>query len=98
MKGGRVNEGSALLRDRMLRDAVLEVLRGAPGIQPADCSVAELVRRVTVEDGQARIELLSVPCLLGAVRRWVESMPEINQAVITVADDRSSNGGRPCAD
>ncbi len=82
-----MNEGSALLRDRMLRDAILEVLRGNRGSQPPECSVAELVRRVTVEDGRARIELLSVPCLLGAVRRWVESLPEVNRADITVAGE-----------
>ena len=74
-----VNEGNALLRDRMLRDAIVEVLRG-------ECSVAELVRRVTVEDGRARIELVSVPCLLGAVRQWVESLPEIDLADVTVSD------------
>jgi hypothetical protein len=76
-----LNDGSALLRDRMLRDAILEVLRG-------ECSVAELVGRVTVEDGWARIELLPVPGLVGAVRRWVESLPEVDRAEITLASDR----------
>ena len=86
------------LRDRMLRDAIVEVLRGTFD----DCGDGEvislvdagLIGHVTVEGDRVRVELALPPewspfvgSLATEVRRRVQALPEVMLAEITV------NGG-----
>ena len=86
------------LRDRMLRDAIVEVLRStfdACGEGEAISLVdAGLIGHVTVEGDRVRVELALPPewspfvgSLVTEVRRRVQALPEVRLAEITV------NGG-----
>lgn len=87
-----MDEASARLRNRMLRDAIVDVLRECPVAGPDGGGlVIDLVRRVTVDGDRARIELAAgfpagggMTGLAGEVRRRVESLPEVSRAHVTV--------------
>ncbi len=87
--------GHTQLRDRMLRDAVVEVLRGtfdACGDGEAISLVdAELIGHVTVEGDRVRVELALPPewspfvgSLTTEVRRRVQALPEVTITEIVV--------------
>jgi hypothetical protein len=90
-----MEEGRNRLRDRMLRDAILQVLRG-PLISTRDGNEvspfdAGLVGDVTVEGDRVRVELVLTAgwrpfagFLLQEVQRQVESLPEIARSEIAV--------------
>lgn len=87
--------GQAQLRDRMLRDAIMEVLRSPfdPAGQGADISLVEagLIGHVAVDEDRVRIEL-PLPgewspfagCLVAEVQRRVEALPEVAVTEIIV--------------
>jgi metal-sulfur cluster biosynthetic enzyme len=87
--------GQTRLRDRMLRDAIVEVLRGTFGC----CRDAEaiflvdagLIGHVTVEGDRVRVELALPPkwtpfagALATEVHRRVQALPEVTRTEITV--------------
>lgn len=87
--------GQAQLRDRMLRDAIVEVLRGPfdPTGRGAEISLLEtgLIGHVAVHEDRVRIEL-PLPgewspfagCLVAEVQRRVEELPEVTVTEIIV--------------
>ena len=96
MDGGR-----AQLRDRMLRDAIVEVLRStfdACGDGEAISVVdAGLIGRITVEGDRVRVELALPPewspfvgSLATEVRRRVQALPEVTRTEITVIPGESN--------
>jgi metal-sulfur cluster biosynthetic enzyme len=98
MDGGRTQ-----LRDRMLRDAIVEVLRGtfdASGDGEAVSLVdAGLIGHVTVEGDRVRVQLALPPewspvanSLAAEVQRRVQALPEVTRSEITV------NPGQPSED
>ena len=87
--------GQTQLRDRMLRDAIVEVLRGTFG----GCGDGEaislvdngLIGHVTVEGDRVRVELALPPewsplanSLATEVRRRVQALPEVTVTEIVV--------------
>jgi hypothetical protein len=90
------------LRDRMLRDAIVEVLR-RPFEAFDDREVlsvvdAGLLGKVTVEGDQVRIDLAVPPrwspfagSLMGEIQRRVQALPEVSLAEIAVIPCQ-----RPC--
>ena len=106
-------DGSQMqLRDRMLRDAVVEVLRrpfDASGDREVVSVVdAGLLGHVTVEGDRVRIELAVPPkwspfagALTSEVQRRVQALPEVTLTEITVipgppSEDRDDNRRRRC--
>ena len=100
--------GQTQLRDRMLRDAIVEVLR-RPFNAAADREVlsvvdAGLLRQVTVEGDRVRIELALPPTwspfagsLTSEVRRRVQALPEVTLTEITVIPaNREKTEHRQC--
>ena len=90
-----MNDGRTRLRDRMLRDAIVEVLRGtfdASGDGEVISVVAAgLIAHVTVEGDRVGVEL-ALPSrwspfagpLATEVRRRVEALPEVTLAEISI--------------
>lgn len=90
-----MDEGRTRLRDRMLRDAIVEVLRGVAA-RSGDGdrgSVVELglVRAVTVAGSSVRIELVLrsgwrpfATDLAAEVQRRVDALPEVARAEVEV--------------
>ena len=90
-----MDEGRRRLRNRMLRHAIVEVLRGvsAPSHQADGSSLVEmgLVRAVTVDGNSVRIELVLSPGwrpfatdLAAEVRRRVDALPEVTRSEVEV--------------
>ena len=106
MDGGRTQ-----LRDRMLRDAIVEVLRGtfeASGAGEVVSLVdAGLIRHVTVEGDRVRVELALPPqwsplagSLATEVQRRVQALPEVIVTEIVVtpgppSGDPDDRGSEP---
>ena len=90
-----MNGGHTQLRDRMLRDAIVEVLR-RPFDAPGDRKVlsvveAGLLGHITVEGDRVRIELALPPewspfvdALTSEVRGRVQALPEVTLTEVTV--------------
>jgi metal-sulfur cluster biosynthetic enzyme len=83
------------LRDRMLRDAIMEVLRSPfdPAGQGADISLVDagLIGHVAVDEDRVRVELPLpgewspfVGPLVAEVQRRVQALPEVTVTEITV--------------
>lgn len=97
-----MEEGTARLRDRMLRDAILELLRSELDTHPGEAGrPAAFVLRVAVDGGCARVELevtagdaASVARLADAVQRRVESLPEVALAEVAVHRDGDARCGQ----
>jgi hypothetical protein len=102
--------GHTRLRDRMLRDAIVEVLR-RPFDASGDREVlsvvgAGLLGQVTVEGDRVQIELAVPPkwspfagALTSEVQRRVQALPEVTLTEITVipvqpGEDRDDTGQR----
>lgn len=90
-----MEDGATHLRDRMLRDAIMEVLRSPfdPDGQGADISLVEagLIGHVAVDEDRVRVELPlpgewspSVGPLVAAVQRRLQALPEVTVIEITV--------------
>jgi metal-sulfur cluster biosynthetic enzyme len=99
-----MEDGATRLRDRMLRDAVVEVLRRPfdPAGQGADISLmdAGLIGHVAVDDDRVRVELPLtgewspfVGPLVAEVQRRVQALPEVavTEIVATTGTDRHTN-------
>ena len=96
MDGGRTQ-----LRDRMLRDAIVEVLR-RPFDASGDREVlsvidAGLLGHVTVEGDRVRIELAVPPkwsaladALTSEVQRRVQALPEVTRTEVTLIPGQPS--------
>ena len=95
--------GHRQLRDRMLRDAIVQVLR-RPFDASGDREVlsvvdAGLLGQVTVEGDRVRIELAVPPkwspfagSLTSEVQRRVQALPEVTLTEITVISGQPSEG------
>ena len=90
-----MEDGATHLRDRMLRDAIVEVLRGPfdPAGQGADISLVEagLIGHVAVDEDRVQVELPLpgewspfVGCLVAEVQRRVQALPEVTVTEIVV--------------
>ena len=90
-----MEDGTPHLRDRMLRDAIVEVLRGPfdPAGQGADISLVDagLIGDVVVDQDRARVELPLpgewspfVGPLVAEVQRRVQALPEVTVTEIVV--------------
>ena len=99
MDGGRTK-----LRDRMLRDAIVEVLRGP--FDPSDDGEAislvgaGLIGHVAVNEDRVRVELPLpgewlpfVGCLVAEVQRRVQALPEVTviEIVTITGTDKQTN-------
>lgn len=87
--------GRTPLRDRMLRDAIVEVLRGTPGVSGEGEAIslvdAGLIQHVIVEGDRVRVELALPPkwspsagALVAEVRRRVQALPEVTLTEVSV--------------
>jgi len=90
-----MDAGQTQLRDRMLRDAIMEVLRSPfdPAGQGADISLVDagLIGHVAVDEDRVRVELPLpgewspfVGPLVAEVQRRVQALPEVTVTEITV--------------
>jgi metal-sulfur cluster biosynthetic enzyme len=90
-----MEDGATHLRDRMLRDAIMEVLRSPfdPAGQGADISLVDagLIGHVAVDEDRVRVELPLpgewspfVGPLVAEVQRRVQALPEVTVTEITV--------------
>jgi hypothetical protein len=91
--------GQPQLRDLMLRDAIVEVLRetfDASG-HGDDISLvdAELIGQITVADDRVRVDLALPPkwspfasSLATEVQRRIQALPEVTLIEVTVSDGR----------
>ena len=90
-----MDAGQTQLRDRMLRDAIMEVLRSPfdPAGQGADISLVDggLIGHVAVDEDRVRVELplpgewsAFVGPLVAEVQRRVQALPEVTVTEITV--------------
>jgi metal-sulfur cluster biosynthetic enzyme len=90
-----MDTGQTQLRDRMLRDAIMEVLRSPfdPAGQGADISLVDagLIGHVAVAEDRVRVELPLpgewspfVGPLVAEVQRRVQALPEVTVTEITV--------------
>ncbi|HET9773078.1 MAG TPA: iron-sulfur cluster assembly protein [Acidimicrobiia bacterium] len=91
--------GQPQLRDRMLRDAIVEVLRDTfdasghgDGISLVD---AGLIGQITVADDRVRVDLALPPkwspfasSLATEVQRRIQALPEVTLIEITISDGR----------
>jgi metal-sulfur cluster biosynthetic enzyme len=99
-----MEKGTLRLAERMLRAAILDVLRGVldPTRPDTGISIVDtgLVHRIDVDGNRARVELMlasgSHPVassLVTEVRRRLEALPEVDRADVAVCrnpkDDRS---------
>jgi hypothetical protein len=100
------------LRDRMLRDAIVEVLRhpvdAFGGREALSVVGAGLLGQVTVEGDRVQIELAVPPrwapfagSLTSEVQRRVQALPEVTLTEISVipgqpSDDRDDGPRPPC--
>ncbi len=87
-----MGESTAKLREHMLREAIVEVLRGLPDPSREGASVVEtgLLRHVAIDGEWARVELEATPSaahLVHEVQRRVESLPEVVGAEVLVGGD-----------
>ena len=93
--------GHTQLRDRMLRDAIVEVLRGTfdPSGEGEAISLVDagLVGQVTVEGDRVRVQLVLPPkwspfagSLASEIQRRVEALPEVTLTQITVIPGQPS--------
>jgi hypothetical protein len=99
-KGGDMGEGSSRLRDRMLRDAVVEVLQGTPGTNRQEAGWEVGVGRVggvTVDGDRARVVLVlttgwcpAAPSLVTEVARRLQSLAEVARFEVTVVWQRNA--------
>jgi hypothetical protein len=101
-----MEDGQAHLRDRMLRDGIVEVLRGpfAPSGERGDISLVDagLVGHVAVEKDRVRIEL-PLPgewsplagSLVAEVQRRVQALPEVAVTEITVVSGEPATERSP---
>jgi metal-sulfur cluster biosynthetic enzyme len=91
-----VEESSVRLAERMLRAAILDVLRSVvdPSRGDGGRSIVDtgLVRHVGVDGNGARVELMLTsgglpfaPGLVNEVRRRLEALPEVDRADVEVA-------------
>ena len=91
---GPLGEAQSQLRDRMLRDAILEVLRNSfkpSGGEAVSLVEAGLVRDVTVTGDRVRVEVplpsewspLAGP-LVTEIQRRVQALPEVTVTEIAV--------------
>ena len=100
--------GQTQLRDRMLRDAIIEVLRGpfnASGQGDAISLVdAGLIGQVSVAGDRVRVELALPPAwspfagsLAAEVQRRVQALPEVTltEVSVNVGDPVAETDGRP---
>jgi metal-sulfur cluster biosynthetic enzyme len=99
MRRQQMEDGRMELRDRMLRAAIIEVLRAGfdPSGEGTPLSLVDagLVRDVTVHGGSVRIELvgaaISSPftdALVSEVERRVQSLPEVARTDVAVMSGR----------
>ena len=98
--------GHTQLRDRMLRDAIVEVLRASFAAtgdgETAFLVDAGLIGHVTVEGDHVRVELALPPkwtpfagALATEVQRRVQALPEVTLAEITVVPGRQNTEESP---
>jgi metal-sulfur cluster biosynthetic enzyme len=95
--------GQAQLRDRMLRDAIVEVLRGTFGVSAEGEAIslvdAGLIQHVIAEGDRVRVELALPPkwspsagALAAQVRRRVQALPEVTLTEIIVTSTQPGSG------
>lgn len=100
-----MGESTVRLRERMLRDAIVDVLRGLfdPCCEEKGISVVEigLLRDVVVDGDCARVELVLTPAwcpfaarLVTEVQQQVESLPEVARAEVEVVWDEAWSTAR----
>lgn len=93
-----MEDAATHLRDHMLRDAIVEVLRGPfdPAGQGAEISLVDagLIGHVAVHEDRVRVELL-VGCLVAESQRRVQALPEVTVTEIVTNqhwDERGTDG------
>jgi metal-sulfur cluster biosynthetic enzyme len=98
--------GQAQLRDRMLRDAIMEVLRSPfdPAGQGTDISLVDagLIGHVAVDEDRVRVELPLpgewspfVGPVVAEIQRRVQALPEVTVTEITVTSTQPGVGPAP---
>jgi metal-sulfur cluster biosynthetic enzyme len=101
-----MDAGQTQLRDRMLRDAIMEVLRSPfdPAGQGAAISLVDagLIGHVAVDEDRVRVELPLpgewspfVGPLVAEVQRRVQALPEVTVTEITVTSTQPGVGPAP---
>jgi len=96
-----MEDGATHLRDRMLRDAIVEVLRGPfdPAGQGANISLVDsgLIGHVAVDCDRVRVEVPLpgewspfVGPLVAEIQRRVHGLPEVTVTEIVVTLDQTS--------